>query len=170
MSPTFTSSKCRFVFTSALFMASSPDAVPATEYAGSAVPPRLTLLRNLSFWLLTMLLGSGCMLVAPVLKRGFASKITVAVLKVGGLSTLLSLVALPLLLLCLPWALMAPSVGLRWLRVLTLQCLSLGGLAALGYLLAGHMLGLAAPVVGTIYFVAGLLVAAVVYRSWLFRP
>lgn len=117
-----------------------------------------------------MLLGSGCMLVAPVLKRGFASKITVAVLKVGGLSTLLSLVALPLLLLCLPWALMAPSVGLRWLRVLTLQCLSLGGLAALGYLLAGHMLGLAAPVVGTIYFVAGLLVAAVVYRSWLFRP
>jgi hypothetical protein len=117
-----------------------------------------------------MLLGSVCMLVAPVLKRGFASKITVAVLKTGGLSTLLSLVALPLLLLCLPWALAAPSVGLRWLRIFTLQCLSLGGLAALGYLLAGHMLGMAAPVVGTIYFVAGLLVAAMVYRSWLFRP
>lgn len=145
-----------------------PDSPSAIAEANSAGPPRPTLLRNLGFWLLTMLLGSGFILVAPVLKRGFASKITIAVLKVGGLSTLLSLAALPLLLPCLPWALTAASVGLRWLRVFTLQCLSLGGLAALGYLLAGHMLGLAAPVVGTIYFVAGLL-AAVVYRSWLFR-
>ncbi len=131
--------------------------------------PRPTLLRNLGFWLLTMLLGSGCMLVAPALKRGFTSKITVSVLKAGGLSTLLSLAALPLLLLCLPWALTASSIELRWLRVFTLQSLSLGVLTALGYLLAGRTLGPAALVVGTIYFVAGLLVAAVVYRPWLRR-
>jgi hypothetical protein len=116
-----------------------------------------------------MLLGSVCILVAPALKTGFTSKTTVTFLTVGGLSTLLSLAALPLLLLRLPWALTAHSVGLRWLRVFTLQSLSLGGLAVLGYLLAGHMLGVAAPVVGT-DFAAGLLVAAVVYWPWLRRP
>jgi len=83
-------------------MASSPDSAPATKYAGSAVPPRPTLLRNLGFWLLTMLLGSVCMLVAPALKSGFTSKATSTFLTVGGLATLLSLVALPLLLLRLP--------------------------------------------------------------------
>jgi hypothetical protein len=151
------------------FMASSPDSALLTEHAGSTVSPRPTLLRNLSFWLLAMLLGSACILVAPVLKSGFTSQATVIFLKVGGLATLLSLAALPLLLLCLPWALTASSVGLRWLRVFTLQGLSLGGLVALGYLLAGSMLGPAALVGGAVYFLAGLLAAAVVYWPWLGR-
>lgn len=154
----------------ALFMNSLPDSPPAIADANNAGPPRPTLLRNLIFWLLAMLLGSVCILVAPALKTGFTSKATVTFLTVGGLATLLSLAALPLLLLRLPWALTAHSVGLRWRRVLALQSLSLGGLAVLGYLLAGHMLGMAAPVVGTVYFAAGLLVAAVVYWPWLRRP
>ena len=117
-----------------------------------------------------MLLGSVCMVVAPALKSGFTSKVTITFLTVGGLATLLSLAALPLLLLRLPWALTAPSVGLRWLRVFTLQCLSLSGLTALGYTLAGRMLGPAALIEGTVYFVAGLLAAIVVYWPWLRRP
>ena len=83
----------------------------------------------------------------------------------AGLATKYSLAALPLLLLLLPWALAAPTIKLRWLRIFTLQSLSLGSLAALGSKLSHG--GAAAPLVGTVYFVAGLLAAVVVYWHWL---
>ncbi len=146
-----------------------PDSPPIAAYASSAVLPRPTLRRNLGFRLLAMLLGSVCLLVTPALASNFKGKVIITFLTVSGAATTLSLAALPLLLPCLPWALTAHSVGLRWLRVFTLQCLSLGGLTALAHKLVGEMLGPAALVGGTVYFVAGLLAAAVVYWPWL-RP
>lgn len=119
-----------------------------------------------------MLLGVVLMLLFPALTASSRDKDSYGfLLLAAGLNTILSLAALPLLL---PWALTAPSVGLRWLRVFTLQSLSLGGLTALGYELAGGSdhggFGAAAPLVGTVYFVAGLLAAAAVYWPWLRRP
>lgn len=146
----------------------SPDSQPAAEYA---TLPQPDLVRNLSFWLLTILLGSVFMLLLPTLTTSTNNKDSYGFLvAVAGFASILSLAALPLL----PWALTAPSVGLRWLRVFTLQSLSLGGLTALGYKMAGGSshggFGAVALLVGTIYFVAGLLVAAAVYWPWLRRP
>ena len=157
-------------------MESSPTLPAATSCAaGTAFLARPTLLRNLGFWLLAMLLGLGLLLLA------FAAMLIISsgnhsdglwnkssynlVSTTAGLATKYSLAALPLLLLLLPWALAAPSIKLRWLRIFTLQSLSLGSLAALGSKLSHG--GAAAPLVGTVYFVAGLLAAVVVYWPWL---
>lgn len=148
-----------------------PDLQPAAEYASSAdTLSRPTLPRNLGFWLLAMLLGSVFILLFPMLTASSRNKDSFGFcLLAAGLATIWSLAALPLLLPLLPWALTAPSTGLRWLRVFTLQSLSLGGLTALGYKLDGGN-GAVAPLVGTIYFVAGLLAAVAVYWPWLRRP
>jgi hypothetical protein len=156
------------------FMELSPDLQPEAEYDVSvAIRPRPTFVRNLNFWLLAMMLGSVLILLYPALTATSGKGSQGILLYAAGLSIVLSLAALPLLLPLLPWALTAPSVGLRWLRVFTLQSLSLGGLTALGYQLAGGHdhggFGAVAPLVGSIYFVAGLLVAVVMYWPWLFR-
>ena len=153
----------------------SADSQPETEYdTSAAAPPRPTLLRNLGFWLLAMLVGLVLMLLFAVLAVSSSDKYGFGIVVLSaGYTTILSLAALPLLLPLLPWALTAPSVGLRWLRIFTLQSLSLGSLTALGYKLGGSDstgYGHAAPLLGTIYFGAGLLAAAAVYWSWLRRP
>ena len=156
-------------------MKSSPDLPPPSVCtASAAILPRATLILNLSFWLLAMLLGLAFLLLFATLMaiiRGRPSYDLVLI--AAGLATRYSLAALPLLLLLLPWALTAPSVRLRWLRLFTLQSLSLGGLITLSYVLAGGSgqggLGAAAPLVGTVYFVAGLLAAMPVYWPYLRR-
>ena len=153
------------------FMEISPDLPPAIDHPATPLAP--TLSRNLSFWLLAMLLGSMFLLLLPVIMDTYHDKDGYRFVVIA-LATILSLATLPLLLPLLPWALTAPPVGLRWLRVFTLQGLSLGGLTGLGYALAGGSahggFGIMALPVGTVYFVAGLLAAVVVYRAWLFRP
>jgi hypothetical protein len=156
-------------------MESSPDTQPIAEHdINTAIPPRPTLVHNLGFWLLAMLLGSVALLLFPALTNSGSKGNQGFLLYAAGLATILSLAALPLLLPLLPRALTAPLVGLRWLRVFTLQSISLGGLTGLGYVLAGGRspggFGSAAPLVGTIYFGAGLLAAVVVYWPWLRRP
>lgn len=152
----------------------SPDLQPATEDASAtAMPPHPTPLRNVGFWLLAMLLGLVLMLLLAALTASGEDKNSgVFSLGIAGLATILSLVAMPLLP-PLSWALMAPSAGLRWLRIFTLQSLSLGGLTGVSYVMAGGSgsggFGMVAPVVGTVYSGAGLLAAMVVYRAWLFR-
>lgn len=155
----------------------SPDLQPIAEHdISAAILPRPTVVHNLSFWLLTMMLGSVFLLLLPTMTAGTAGSrdkdVFGYLLLAAGSATVLSLAALPLLLPLLPWALTAPSVGLRWLRVFTLQSLSLGGLVALGYKMAGGSdhrgFGGVAPLVGSVYFVAGLLAAAV-YWPWLRR-
>lgn len=153
----------------------SPSALSsATSYATITAPsPRPTLLRNLGF--LAMLLGLGLLLAAMlgIISLGNRSydlwdtRSYDLIVVAAGLATKYSLAALPLLLLLLPWALAAPSVRLRWLRIFTLQSLSLGSLTALGYKLSQG--GAAALLVGSVYFVAGLLAAVVVYWPWLRR-
>ena len=156
-------------------MESSPDLQPTAEYAASAaILPRPTVVHNLSFWLLTMLLGSVVLLLLLAMISSSRDKDAFGyLLLAAGAATVLSLAALPLLLPLLPWALTAPSVGLRWLRMFTLQSLSLGALTALGYKLAGGRdhggFGGVASLVGTVYFVAGLLVAVAMYWPWLRR-
>ncbi|GAB3638542.1 hypothetical protein GCM10027422_41320 [Hymenobacter arcticus] len=149
----------------------SPDLPPAIAYAtNTASPPRPTLLRNLGFWLLAMLFGLVLLLLWSALTTNSTNGGNYNdILPLAGLITIFSLAALPLLLPLLPWALTAPWAGLRWLRVFTLQSLSLGGLTALAYQLADGF-GDAAPPIGTIYFVAGLLAAVAVYWPWLRRP
>jgi hypothetical protein len=153
----------------------SPDSQPiAAYYTSTTVPPRPTSLHNLGFWLLAMLLGSVVMLLLPALTNSGSKGSQGFLLYAAGLATILSLAALPFLLPLLPRALTAPSVGLRWLRVFTLQSISLSGLTALGYVMAGGRgpggFGIVAPVIGTIYFGAGLLAAVAVYWPWLRRP
>ncbi|RZL08627.1 MAG: hypothetical protein EOO62_14990 [Hymenobacter sp.] len=149
----------------------SSDLPPAVAYATSAATPlRPTLLRNLGFWLLAILFGLVLLLPWSALTTNSTNGDNYKdILLLACLVTIFSLAALPLLLPLLPWALTAPVVGLRWLRVFTLQSLSLGGLTALAYQLDNRF-GDAAPPIGTLYFVAGLLAAVVVYWPWLRRP
>lgn len=148
----------------------SSDLPPAVAHATStATPPRPTVLRNLGFWLLAMLFGLVLLLLWSALTTTSTNGSNyTGILPLAGLVTIFSLAALPLLLPLLPWALSASWVGLRWLRVFTLQSLSLGGLTALAYQLDDRFSD-AAPPIGTIYFVAGLLAAVAVYWPWLRR-
>jgi hypothetical protein len=129
--------------------------------------------RAIRFWLLSI--GLGTIFSVFTLSSGPGQFAPNAFhLYVGAVAALVSLPALLFLLLFMDWAVDESSVSQRWLRLLAVQSISAGFTTALVCILLQHDKFFRKPgiflEIGATYYVAGLVAAYWLYRSWLRNP
>jgi hypothetical protein len=129
--------------------------------------------RAVRFWLLSI--GLGTIFTVFTLSSGPGRFVPNAFhLYVGAFAALVSLPALLFLLLFMSWAVDVSRVGQRWLRLLAVQSISAGFTTALVCILLQHDTFFhntdAFLEIGATYYVAGLVAAYWLYRSWLRNP